>query len=998
MNTLLQWLNRLKKNGGSVLRRPFLVYVLCVLLVLALALGILISIGKTNAEGISLAYQVPATNLSAPQLRGIGMDLKQPEAANLLENAGFTPLLYKDALPITRIEEHSVFSSYSLTQAANYPEGFFNGAELRFVRSSNGLQEDLGSGQVLAHTALQIGLGRALNLSDATAVTVTDLTWRERSDGSIRDNVAVGLDGFAMSSLLGNNPTRINVDAEEDFSAVFADEQGYVLLSKTGELFLSDANAKNWSKAAITAPETSWYATDVLRLNGKILITGTLGRLLIVEGEQSHWLQLPSSARLNAIIQHGEEIIIAADSDELWSSPLAEATERYSPITTGHFEGTAPDWQQISSKDGLLVITGSGNKMLGGTDSATLQVLASPYPESTRSTASAVILSDERIILHMPGGMSYYSEDAGQTYHELPSEKGISRFFALGKDRLLAVDRAARPTLYPLETRFDLGKEVNTLKLAPGDSVQLEQLDFAKDESGQTLVSYWQSPQPLQINAYSVQSEIPSSAAATSETRVYELLLEQSEASQALNSSVFQEGLVYSVRVRARLGQGADAASELKVVLSGPFPEQTLIFTDWRSDVSEQELKFVMPRLTGDLAQESIFRIEASGKILLDQLYLGLDKDQDSSLSSAQIERIVSAQPAVLRFSNLSIGGPALRAEQWAVEGEVFVPASRSTTGSAVQAPLVRLNLAEAMRLCRTAQAQPWLCIEAYTSAAEVQDMIAYLAGSIDEPFGQLRLDQGFAAPWTSGFERIYLEFKDDGDVYRTAEEKAAFANTMKQAVEQSPQYNQIKNKLVFVDGMNYHGERMLSNADFHAADLPMAEAVGAAPFAAIRELYEAYRLELPRKMESGGEGSQELLRAVQDHPALAGLNAVEQLYLVLYDYGEGTALVNLASDLGENASVLFELSRLPDEARRVGMQEDENLSVLSFSDGEKPRIFVWSTSDNKAVLSLNTGGLDASQLRIAYYDRSLRLQSSGDYPGDDKAITLLPGMFVLVY
>ena len=55
---------------------------------------------------------------------------------------------------------------------------------------------------------------------------------------------------------------------------------------------------------------------------------------------------------------------------------------------------------------------------------------------------------------------------------------------------------------------------------------------------------------------------------------------------------------------------------------------------------------------------------------------------------------------------------------------------------------------------------------------------------------------------------------------------KKSYVDWVVNTLKETPEYSQIKNKLIFVDGMEYKDNVFTSNADFHASDLTLSETI----------------------------------------------------------------------------------------------------------------------------------------------------------------------------
>jgi hypothetical protein len=74
----------------------------------------------------------------------------------------------------------------------------------------------------------------------------------------------------------------------------------------------------------------------------------------------------------------------------------------------------------------------------------------------------------------------------------------------------------------------------------------------------------------------------------------------------------------------------------------------------------------------------------------------------------------------------------------------------------------ISYGLHEFLELCEAVNAEPWVVVPIVFSPQEMTNLIEYLGGSPDTPFGRQRLARGRSRPWTQSFTTIHLEFGNE--------------------------------------------------------------------------------------------------------------------------------------------------------------------------------------------------------------------------------------------
>lgn len=145
-------------------------------------------------------------------------------------------------------------------------------------------------------------------------------------------------------------------------------------------------------------------------------------------------------------------------------------------------------------------------------------------------------------------------------------------------------------------------------------------------------------------------------------------------------------------------------------------------------------------------------------------------------------------------------------------------------TGGAATASHVGLH--QQLELCAQAGTDPWIITSTLFSPEENQNLIEYLAGPADTPYGKKRAALGRTQPWTEAFSRILIEpgnevwngmfgpqhFAGRPDIY------GAYAEFIFQQMKASPHYRAEKFKFIVNGwvadtGPKGYGARALANA-----------------------------------------------------------------------------------------------------------------------------------------------------------------------------------------
>jgi hypothetical protein len=154
------------------------------------------------------------------------------------------------------------------------------------------------------------------------------------------------------------------------------------------------------------------------------------------------------------------------------------------------------------------------------------------------------------------------------------------------------------------------------------------------------------------------------------------------------------------------------------------------------------------------------FNTVDADSFLLDDVSL-TQTDSDPNNPTAFRDPVVNAlkklNPGVLRFWAGQLGDT--------LDNLLAGPFGRQRSGYSAfsnQQDDISYGLADFLQLCRTVGAEPWVVVPTTFSTKEAANLIDYLAGAANTPYGAKRAAGGQTAPWTSLFPKIHLEFGNE--------------------------------------------------------------------------------------------------------------------------------------------------------------------------------------------------------------------------------------------
>ncbi len=281
-------------------------------------------------------------------------------------------------------------------------------------------------------------------------------------------------------------------------------------------------------------------------------------------------------------------------------------------------------------------------------------------------------------------------------------------------------------------------------------------------------------------------------------------------------------------RISLKVRSDSENLSNVKVWIYGDvFGEEGFVIDEITSNSTEYSYVFA---LTGSktLSDEDklYFNIsfEGDGVVFVDDVYLGEDRySGNDSVPSAFVEKITASDPSAIRLNNLNF--------------------SSSNNSDEIFFGLSNNSLECSLDLVKDSNSSPWFVIGSFAEADSIDRFMGYFCGSVSNEYGKLRIDNGTAIPWSRQFDVIYIEIYDSDNVYLTDMQRGAYVSYVKSLFIQSSFYSEIKDRVIFIDGMTYEGGVVQSSADFHAID----GAINLESVNNLKQVFEEINYEVPR-------------------------------------------------------------------------------------------------------------------------------------------------------
>lgn len=986
-------------------KRFFVVTGLTLAAVLVFGGIIMLLASSLSGAGVINRFSVRIPETGTPVF-GAGISLSEVESGNLLQDASFEPLVFRQSLTIYSGDATTLTVSSEEAGQGLYGDGFFDQAYARVMTRTEGGLVLKKAARVVHYGINRVGVFQPVVLPGDMPAGVAFLDFVRQGDLS----VGVGERGLIVRNLTGQAPEVIESGLAVDLTGVCASSEFLAACSADGDLLLS-TDGRQWS---LSAPgEKKPLRAVAISDRSVVVAVGDSGSIVVGHDGEAMAIRPVTQADLTDIA-YGHETFVAIGTRGTILTSKNGLIWRKADLAD------VDDWQAIDFRDGHFVVVGRSGSVLTSEDGFSYRLLQQ-LPDTY--CVDVVMLSHQQIIILDDNGEFLVSNDNGQSWRQSGIRTGMhSRVIELaGKDKVLSADDSGQLGLAQLVAEIQLDSPLKDGQYLSGDIIFLEKTSLTVLEDGPAEGdNSTESQSPWALYGQGIMERTDKDTAPNGGMSCLYLQTGQTGGavivSQQIDTALlagFSHNEVLQVSLWMR--QQDVQNRSVQVWLSGPFDSVGTTLTNVGAGWKKYTYAFVVPARPGGYAgQEIRFNIAIdSGAVWIDRVFLGRLEESPELLAASLQNQVKAIRPQIIRLDFLGIGSQTILQENWARPMNNDSP----MTVGGIWINQRGASMHAALELALSCDANPWLVIDSYAGEGEILNLIEFLAAPISEPYGKLRQEQGMVFPWIQQFQRVYIEICDRQQVFASDRLRSDYVNLIIQAISQSPYYRQIKSQLVFVDGMAYQDGVMLSKADYHAADLN----------GYIREnrtdtsdlTIQAFLDQVPRNPDKPAADFPELIRSTTlRDTALRPMRLSDLVDLALFDLGRQSGLVNLAS--GQDGSGRLDLiwqsaARIAAQAVRGNLLDIRQMTadaadgdiqteqdprapvrVYGFYDGMQLAIVLTNLSGETATCQL-ISELNLRQANMDKYDDMGNLLSRQVLYRSAGNITLLPGGVVIL-
>lgn len=929
-------------------KRPFIVAAIVLLAVIAVTAGLIFGLGLFSANSDLLRVHVYASESGLP-VNSIGINLTHIPTANLLSNASFENLQYDQNYMVSEASANAVYVQSDSSADEQFRDGFFTGGTIRILSlDAEGNLIPKVQSTITGFETNQLGLWAELDTPEGNA-SGRNIT---SAASSTAISVAVGNGGLLISDLTSSSPKILETGTSEDFAGIFSIADRFYAVTDGGTFALS-SDGRAWN--AFSPAETLSGKIHTVTAVGKTgIAAGDSGTVLMCSDGKVSRIPIDESSSFLTSTGDGNVVLLAGTDGAVWTSANGIA---FRDLSEGEitYQGKTPDWVASDCRGGTFALAGADGQIAVGKYFSEAGQFSFTIHQAQDSAGSdikperIIVLPSGELVLVDSSGILYCSDSGAETWKQL-SAGPLNEITSLGLTSAgkILLSNGVISYTSQLFTCIQFEDVQNEEKIQSGDMCFLACTSPAEgsaekggwDQYGDGTNAVSQETAPAGGGSSSIRL-IGSETLSGDDAHYVSTVISDGD------SSPFQPNLFYQMKVW--LKQTGVANGEVMAWISGDFTSVGTTFTDVGSGWRQYTYTFVLPSAaTGKNTGEIRFNIgfRGRGELSIDKVYLGLESAADTSVPDAYCQSVKDAKLSLIRLDNIGFGRFGMPSDAW------LYPSGNEclTTYGGITAESGCNSLEASLSIVSDSGANPWLVIDSAAGQDSVEHLMNYLCGSITDTYGKIRVENGTAVPWSSQFERLVIEITDTNGVFTTDLQRGAYVDYIMKAFESSDYFVDIKDKVIFVDGMQYESGTMLSGADFHTGSLSVTNKNDALSYvltldAAISEGYEAYYDSIPRTLSDARRDQGEWIRIA----SLSMFSQEEKDGSMIYSEEPVTAAdctAMLLYDLGNHSSTI--LSDLP--VNTDAAKEDSKL--LFSSSGKSAAEKLLSARNNKTILA----------------------------------------------
>lgn len=852
--------SRIMQMGKYSKRKLLLVLIifLCIGLIVSIILASIGIIGMNSQLVTIKTSNVPTSYVSS----GYGINLDSIPVSNLIKDPSFELQTFSYVVKASDSSSESIYfraedASWSGEQA-NWLEKSLIGSDIRVLTSSGNQFTFLQSfeGKVSGYSQAELGV-----LHEIESPNELDISETVIELGCI-DNTVVALtsEGHIISDML-SDLTSVADTGEYRFVDILETSYGIAAVAQDGEVLFS-TDGRSFSKISSDFSIPSYYGSDdkpeVLglvctnRVITEVLNDGNMvifdnGSYTVLESPCKTPVKLASNDKItiivndegtvycssNGIIYYRLEEISTALVDYMPGDSIKDKVD--SIVSVGMIDNSV----YFLSNNGKLIFCDVSNIFNDGMNDVTnglseelidadsyipIVKFDSLFGENITVKNCGVLDDNELIVCDMQGRAYLMRIDEDKVLYLSTDSVFVDSIYVLPDNKVVITsgDKAYESSVY-MSIKVDT--TIGDGAILPGDLCYIDIV--SSKNSNPNVTSQWEcfgDNAKLSFDSASAVGYGSTAAVLKSEGDGLNILSQEIGTNP---SNYLAKDSFYRISLNMKQKEMADKPVNvwLSVITTDEAGVENTVYQEGFTVNSVggkyKNFDYVFA-VTTDFTDEKYINAslriniayEGSGILHIDGVYMGLDKYSESSVINPVADLLKSGTPSVIRLNNLNLGefGYSDSATYSMSNNSVYQNESITYAGCT--------SIEDSLRLVSECQSVPWLVIGSDADYDNISALIEYLCGSIGSDYGRIRIDNGTAIPWSRQFEKIYIEINDSDSRFESDIQRSSYVNFIMTAVQQPDYYNDIKDVVVFVDGMNYDGATVLSSADFHCGSL----------------------------------------------------------------------------------------------------------------------------------------------------------------------------------
>jgi hypothetical protein len=807
--------------GSRIHKRPFVVT--------SVVLGVFVAAGALLVLYLGFFRQTAQTDqvrvsseISGTEIRGIGLNIGTLSTPNMVLGSSFEKITNDQLFTVFEGSDDYVYLLQDGQDGRSYSDGSFVGGTVRIMS----LDEQGKMVQKLLSDVVDFKESQFGPQSRMEGLIETDPEIRFIVS-SVGNTLAFSRDGQYISDLTTASRRIFSLPAHAPIIAASEAGGRFNALAEDWSVFTS-TDGKNFNSYG-TEIVNEEIPRAIISVDKVIIAAGDGGKILSYCDGEVTTIDSKTKSDILAAAGDGQTALFAGSDGTMLTTSNGLIIRSLNDLERP-FSDNSADWLCATYFNGRYIVVGDSGEIAFGEYNADTGIFVFSGYKATAERGESIVprsvTADPsgEILLLTEGGKTFILSDDRMSWKELytPSSAPV-KVFGRAADGKIILFRDGAFYSTRLLTRVEYGEHLTDTSIAAGDMCYLTHqtavFDGTSRQSSDGLWLLYGSDAAAQISDDAPPSGGESSLKLFSEPKsdasdarfVSQIL--SKESSQDLFEKTFY-------RIEVWLKQDGMSDGEVMVWLSGDFESVGTVFSEVGNNWRHYSALLVLPaEACGDEAGEVRLNIGYTGRgeLFMDKIYFGPDRFASESIPEEYMNTIRDIHPSYLRLSNISFGLPDTSSQTYYYpignEGGRTVDGMGYVSQGCV-------SLEDSLKMTRYAQTNPWLIIESSVGQEQIEHLMEYLCGSISEPYGKMRIENGTAVPWSTQFERIVFEIADSANLFKTDLQRGAFVDFIINVMESSPHYLDIKDRILFLDGMNYSGGSMLSTADFHSTSL----------------------------------------------------------------------------------------------------------------------------------------------------------------------------------